>query len=115
MTIGPLAICSYFCNSKVLCLRFHFDNFSRSSTHLKEDPVIHQNSQALGENPAVPEERRIAARSRIDYDEILADLEPGAPGGVIVFSTRGCATAEEADVALEEFIRGIMEAPDEDD
>jgi hypothetical protein len=77
--------------------------------------MTHQISHAIDENPAVLEERRIADRFPIDYDEILADFEPGAPGGEIVFSTRGCATAEEADAALEAFIRGIMEAPDEDD
>jgi hypothetical protein len=49
------------------------------------------------------------------YADVLADMEPGAPGGVVVFTTRGYATDEEADVAFEAFLRGIFEAPDEDD
>jgi hypothetical protein len=112
MTIELLTNRSYFCNSKVLCIHFRFGNFSDSSTHHKEEAMTHQSSHAIEENP---EERRITARSRIDYDEILADFEPGAPGGVIVFSTRGYATAEEADAAHEAFLREIWEAPDEDD
>jgi hypothetical protein len=115
MTIDSLTNRPYFCNSKVLCIRLHFGNFSDSSTHHKEEAMTHQGSHAIEETPASLEERRIAARSRIDYDEILADFEPGAPGGEIVFSTRGCATAEEADAALEAFLREIWEAPDEDD
>jgi len=76
--------------------------------------MTQQNHQAVDENLEVPEEFSSAARSPVDYREILADFEPGAPGGVIVFSTRGFATAEEADAAHEAFLREIWEGPDED-
>ena len=76
--------------------------------------MIHQNPQTIDESPETHEEFSSATLGPIDYDEILADFEPGAPGGVIVFSTRGYATAEEADAAHEAFLREVWEVPDED-
>ena len=58
-----------------------------------------------------------------DFKKFLAeDDEPlpsmataGLPGGGIAFSTRGFASAEEADAAHEAFLREVWEVSDEDD
>jgi len=76
--------------------------------------MIHQNPQTIDASSETHEDLSSPARPPIDYDEILADFEPGAPGGVIVFSTRGYATAEEADAALEAFLMKAFGASDED-
>ncbi|MEJ1966661.1 MAG: hypothetical protein WDO56_36015 [Gammaproteobacteria bacterium] len=51
-----------------------------------------------------------------EEDEPLPSMATaGLPGGGIAFSTRGYATAEEADAAHEAFLRKVWEVPDEDD
>jgi hypothetical protein len=56
----------------------------------------------------------IGASIMIDYSEIMADCEPGAPGGRIVYNSYDYDTQEEADAALEEFFTRIIEAPYEE-
>ncbi len=77
--------------------------------------MSHLNPQAVFESPQAQDELSSSDYSPIDYTEVLADFEPGAPGGVIVFSTCGYATDEEADAAHEAFLREVLEATDEDD
>ena len=77
--------------------------------------MLDQTPQAIDGSAEVFDECPIAARIPIDYDEILADFEPGAPGGRIVFSTADYATEQEAEAAHEAFYREIWEAPDEED
>ena len=56
----------------------------------------------------------IGASIKIDYTQIFADCEPGAPGGRIVYNSYDYETQEEADAALEEFFTRIIEAPYEE-
>ena len=56
----------------------------------------------------------VGASIKIDYAEIMADTEPGAPGGRIVYNSYDYDTQEEADAALEEFFTRIIEAPYEE-
>jgi hypothetical protein len=64
-----------------------------------------------GEDPI---DNSIGASIMIDYAEIMADCEPGAPGGRIVYNSYDYDTQEEADAALEEFFTRIIEAPHEE-
>jgi hypothetical protein len=57
----------------------------------------------------------IAARLRIDYEEIMASTAPDQPGGRIVYSSADYETEEEADAALDAFFNSILEAPYEED
>lgn len=61
-----------------------------------------------------PLDNSIGASIVIDYAELEADCEPGAPGGRIVYSSYDYETQEEADAALEEFFTRIIEAPHEE-
>jgi hypothetical protein len=72
-------------------------------------------AHAFDEDIEPSQETEIGCQSFDNYDDILADFEPGAPGGVIVFSTRGYATDEEADAALEAFLMEAFGVSDEDD
>jgi hypothetical protein len=77
--------------------------------------MSHQNLQITHNNLEVPEEFSAANRFDIDYAHVLADFEPAAPGGMVVFSTRGYLTEEEADAAHEAFLHEALGVCDEDD
>jgi len=57
----------------------------------------------------------VAARIKIDYEELMADTEPDQPGGRIVWSSDDYETEEEEEAGLEAFINKIMEAPYEEE
>jgi hypothetical protein len=51
----------------------------------------------------------IGASIKIDYTDILADCEPGAPGGRTIFNSGDYETEEEAEAALDAFFDRIIE------